>query len=271
MSSKPTDHDPSHFAAAWLALREPADRAARAPRLLAAAARWLDRQTAGSIVDLGCGTGSTFRSLNPLLAHPQRWLLVDQDPALLAVAAAQCPGADLHEADIAGDLTKLLPADAHMICASALLDLVSRDWLARLVEAAAGRRAVYAALNVDGRLAAYPALPADAAVFAAFTAHQHRDKGLGRALGPDAGPALATLLESHGFHVETAQADWLLDERAHKLQMAVLDGWRQAAVETGLVTERQAEDWYRDRQALVRSGRSRLTVGHLDILALPPD
>ena len=44
------------FSADWLALREPADHAARDGDLLAAAA-----QVAGAvIVDLGCGTGSTL-------------------------------------------------------------------------------------------------------------------------------------------------------------------------------------------------------------------
>ena len=78
----------------WLALREPADAAARDPELAALAARPARRPGARwSIRDLGCGTGSLGRWLAPQLPGPQHWILHDRDTALLARAEAGLPDA----------------------------------------------------------------------------------------------------------------------------------------------------------------------------------
>ena len=75
----------------WLALREPADAAARAADLVEhlgrappATGRWV-------IHDLGCGTGAMGRWLAPLLPGPQHWVVHDRDADLLEVAAAERP------------------------------------------------------------------------------------------------------------------------------------------------------------------------------------
>ncbi|WP_370582807.1 methyltransferase domain-containing protein [Paracoccus sp. NBH48] len=44
------------------------------------------------VLDLGCGTGSTLRTLGPHLPDNARWHLVDNDPALLERAATEAPG-----------------------------------------------------------------------------------------------------------------------------------------------------------------------------------
>ncbi|MFU8825803.1 MAG: class I SAM-dependent methyltransferase, partial [Yoonia sp.] len=87
------------FSATWLALREPADHAARDDALLTAAA-----DAAGPspvIVDLGSGTGSTLRAFAPVLNNAAAWRLVDSDPVLLAQAASSA-GRDvaLHDLDL---------------------------------------------------------------------------------------------------------------------------------------------------------------------------
>ena len=74
----------------WLALREPADAAARSRELVEhlgppATGRWV-------IHDLGGGTGSMGRWLAPLLPGPQRWVVHDRDTELLALAADDVPG-----------------------------------------------------------------------------------------------------------------------------------------------------------------------------------
>lgn len=248
------------FSADWLALREPADRAARDPALAVAAAG-----AAGPlplILDLGCGTGSTRRALDGLLPQGTRWRMVDNDPALLRLAAA--PGVET----VAADLTRLevLPWDGvTLVTCSALLDLVSDAWLARLTDILSSRRLpFYAALSYDGRMTWAPPDPADAAVTAAFNRHQTGDKGFGPALGPQAASAAATRLAASGFSVTTADSPWQISPPDARLQEALLAGIGAAAAEAG---EEAAPAWTARRRAAV-SG-SLLVVGHLDLLARP--
>src|SRR5262245_63612685 len=70
----------------WLALREPADAAARSVALTRLVTDRLPRDRTMRAVDLGTGTGSNVRYLASQLPVQQEWLLVDRDPELLAEA-----------------------------------------------------------------------------------------------------------------------------------------------------------------------------------------
>lgn len=240
------------FEAVWLALREPADHAARDPGLLAAAREMLGD---GPAVDLGCGTGSTLRAFG---GPAERWRLVDRDPALLAEAAARAPGAAVVAADLR-DLDALPLGGARLVAASALFDLVSREWIEALADrVAAEGAAVYAALSYDGTMAWAPPLAADAAVLAAFNAHQRGDKGFGPALGPEAGRALAEAMARRGYAVRIAASPWRLGPADAALARALAAGVAAAA---------GAAEWGQARAAA--SGAASCTIGHLDVLALP--
>jgi hypothetical protein len=250
------------FSADWLALRDPADRAARDPALLAAAAGAAGPSPV--VMDLGCGTGASLRALGPLLPGAV-WRMVDHDPALLPLAvAAAGPGATGHVADLAGGLDGLPWDGVTLVTASALFDLVSADWVAGLAGIAAARGLpVYAALSYDGRMAWDPADADDAAVTAAFNRHQRGDKGFGPALGPDAATAAAQAFRAQGFDVHLAQSDWRLGPGDAALQAELLAGIAAAAQEAGTASAR----WL-DRRA-ARVGQGLATIGHIDLLALP--
>jgi SAM-dependent methyltransferase len=72
------------FSTDWLALREPADAAARSTALVSSIAAYKPDAKPLTILDLGAGTGSTLRALAPHLAVAQRWVLVDHDASLVA-------------------------------------------------------------------------------------------------------------------------------------------------------------------------------------------
>lgn len=243
------------FSAGWLDLREPADRAARDPALLAAAAGWLGP---GLALDLGCGTGAMARAM-----PASRWLLVDRDADLLRLAAARLPGATILRADL-GDPAALPLDGVRLATLSALLDLMPRSWIEALADrlAAAGI-AAYASLSYDGRIAWSPPLAEDAPVLRAFNAHQRRDKGLGPALGPAAGPAFAAALAARGYRVRRAPSPWRLGPDRPALQAALIHGIAEATGEMGY----SAAGWARARLAAIGSGST--TVGHLDMLAVP--
>jgi len=268
----------SGFSDRWLSLREPADRRARDPGLLAAVtahARSPDRVV---LTDLGCGTGATLRALAPHLPARQHWRLVDHDPALLE-AAGRAAGAwpapmsvtvEPLRADLQADLEAVVALEADLITTSAFLDLVSQAWIDRLIGAATRhRRPVYAALSYDGRVGCRPADPLDRPVLAAFNRHQRRDKGLGGALGPRAAAAAASGFSAAGFAVVTARADWRLTAQEPRLQEQLLQGWHGAVAETGELAARELDGWLQRRLTAVADGRSRLRVGHLDLWAVP--
>lgn len=248
------------FTADWLALREPADHAARDGALLRRAA-----QAAGAapvILDLGCGTGSTVRAMAPHLPAGTTWRLVDNDPALLALAAkAAGPETRTYSLDLADP--GALPLDGvTLVTASALLDLMPRDWVAAL----AARLTVpfYAALSYDGHMSWDPADPLDAPVTEAFNRHQLGDKGLGPALGPGAVTASTAIFDAAGFDVAQADSPWVLGPDTAALHASLLEGIATAAAETGLA---EALDWGQRRRD--RVVQTICTIGHGDILALP--
>lgn len=272
------------FSASWLQQREPFDTAARdaaARRLhLAARLRALAPPpgTPWRVIDLGCGTGANLRWLAPRLGGAQEWLVLDHDAALLREwpPGLAGPGFDAaivrQRTDLASNLEALPWHAAHLVTASALLDLVSADWLYRLVRlAVAARAALLFTLSVDGRHEWAPRDPVDDAVGRLFAAHQRRDKGFGPALGAQAAPVLRRALQASGYRVFSASSDWWIDSQsgppASALQHALVDGIATAACEHEPASTATLEAWRQRRHALAASGQ--LRVGHVDVLAMP--
>jgi SAM-dependent methyltransferase len=253
------------FSAEWLALRDPADRAARHAGLDKTAAR--AGGPAPVILDLGAGTGATARALGPLLPPGTAWRLVDHDAGLLAHATAAVPGSVAVVADLAApEALVALPWDGvTLVTCSALIDLVSADWLDRLAVVLAARRLPFhAALAYDGQMDWDPSDPDDATVTAAFNRHQRGDKGFGPALGPAAAGHLRAALAARGLRVATASSPWRLGPAESALQAALVDGIAAAASDAG---EPVAVAWAERRRAPRDMGL--MTVGHTDLLALP--
>src|SRR5690606_11774901 len=122
----------------------------------------------------------------------------------------------------------------------ALLDLVSASWLEALAAACRGAgAAVLFALTYDGRISFDPADRADETIRALVNLHQHTDKGVGMAAGPDACSVARQCFENAGYEVHDAPADWKLTPDARPLQRALIDGWTEAAsaIESARPTE----------------------------------
>jgi len=264
----------SGFSAQWLALREPYDLRARNTTVLDAVAAAFRDQPAVAVVDLACGAGASLRAIGPRLPSRQSWRLVDNDLGLLARTAALAQPPRLSVAaqavDLARDLELALDGPLDLVNCSALLDLVSAPWLERLVvEAAARRLPVYAALSYDGRATLGPSDAFDAEMVAAVNRHQRRDKGFGPALGPDAAALAVSRFEEVGYGVVQGRSDWTFEPQDGPIQDAILAGWATAARELGDVPLDRIAAWFTHRRELVADGRARLRVGHIDLFATP--
>lgn len=244
------------FDADWLALRAEADARARDPDLLAAAA---EAAKGGLVVDLGAGTGATLSAL-AVAAQSARWRLVDRDPALLGLAAAQADSlgatAEAVALNLAADLETALAEGPALIAASAFFDLVSAAWIDRFAAAARRRgAAVYAALSYDGRERWTPPHPEDPRVHAAFKADMARDKGFGPAIGPNGAARLAETLAAEGYEVRTAETPWRLTARR--------DGALIAALAEGKARAAGASAGW----LAARRGAETAEIGHVDLFA----
>lgn len=261
------------FSAEWLSLREPFDTRARNAEVLGAVAAHFASHPAVSVVDLAAGTGSTLRAIAPCLPARQDWRLVDNNLSLLARAdPSSGPQRNVKTIplDLARDLEAALDGPCDLVTTSALLDLVSKSWLERLiVETAARQLPVYAALSYDGRAVLDPVDPLDREIVAAVNAHQRTDKGFGPALGPDAALAVVQGFEALGWQVMQGQSDWQFEPKDTRIQQETLAGWALAAKETGLVSGDAAGDWLARRLKLIDGGRSNIRVGHVDVFAKP--
>ena len=262
----------------WLALREPADAAARAQDLVEELGRHLPATGRRVIHDLGCGTGAMGRWLAPLLPGPQRWVAHDRDEDLLEVAAADLPGPAADGATVSvqakpTDITRLHPgelADATLITASGLLDLLTEDELTGLVGVCVGAGCpALLTMTVVGRVDLTPADSLDRRVASAFDAHQCRTTKGGRLLGPD---AVAVALEEFGrvgAEVLVRPSPWRLGALQADLAAEWFTGWVGAACEQQVELAAETDAYTRRRLADARAGQLRVTVEHADLLVLP--
>ena len=276
------------FSEEWLRLREPADAAARNREIAAGLSGHLAGRTEVTFTDLGCGTGANLR-YTALLLPPgirQRWRLLDHDRRLLSSARGQLTAwADessetpcalklrkdgreievaLYEADFSAGAERFLQPD-EIVTASAFFDLVSKDWIARFVRAAAAlRAAVYAPLIYNGYQVWSPPHPADGPMVVAFNVHQRRDKGFGTAAGPSAAAALYDAFCDGGYTVSSGGSSWRLGPQDANLIAMLAENSAAAVAEMGLFDEQAITKWKESRRAAASC-----LIGHSDILALP--
>ncbi len=268
----------------WLALREPADAAARATDLVEEVRRLLPPAGRAVICDLGCGSGSMSRWLAPLLPGEQHWIMYDRDPDLLALAVAGLPDpgrvnvesrqtveSRLTAQTRRRDITRLDPgelAGADLITASALLDMMTGDELDRFVASCvAAGCPVLVTISVIGRVEFARADPLDGLITDAFNAHQRRTTDGRRLLGPDAAGAACEAFTRLGADVQVRPSPWRLGADQSALAAEWFSGWVAAACQQQPDLVAPAVPYARRRIAEASEGKLGVTVHHIDLLA----
>ena len=275
------------FSPEWLALREPADHAARNPQVLAAVGAHFAAKGSLTIVDLGCGAGSNLRGTYAALPMRQHWTLVDLDERLLAATRETLAGwadeareqgeelvltkgdhlitVDTRQADLNTDLEWVLGWQPDLVTAAALFDLTSRRWLERFVAGLISLRLpLYTVLTYDGREIWQPPHAADAHMLAAFKHHQHGDKGFGPAAGPEATDILAEAFRKSGFAVSIGDSAWRIDAQHSELAQVLAKGIADAVLETEQVDPATVAGWLS-----AKAESPSALVGHHDLWARP--
>jgi len=282
----------------WLALREPADHAARSASGIKALAERLPRDTPVHVIDLATGSGSNLRFLAGHLPPQQRWLLVDRDGEILqeipgrmsswgtargyevsvathrfALRGAQldCEG-ETRQLDLGGLHDSSIFDGRHLVTASALLDLVSEDWLRALTgQCRRVATAVLFALTYTGKSRCSPVEPEDDIIRGLFNEHQRsNNKGFGPAVGPDGTDCATRCLTEAGYQVHRFASDWVLPPDTHELQQPLIEGWARAAEEIAPAKSTMIHRWLRRRLVHLAGNRSRVVVGHEDLVAWLP-
>ncbi len=298
----------SGFSSDWLALREPADGAARSRALVASVAAFASGAKSLTILDLGAGTGSTLRALAPHLPTPQRWTLVDHDASLVAAGrrlladwaeanpptdgaggtgAAGRPGPG-GAADGSGDGLELQVGGQPVAVAWRQADLARADWPSLLhgvdlvtasalfdLVSEAFIEAFVGAVATAGA-AVYVALDVDGTAAwspahaddATVAAAFRRHQGIDKGFGPALGPEATAVLTR------------ALQARGYAVQTAK-SPWRlgpehaalMAALADGWADAARAaglEDAVVDRWFAARRTATGCVIGHTDLFATPP-
>ena len=160
----------------------------------------------------------------------------------------------------------------HLITASALLDLVSCDWIEELTALCLRMGAsFYGCLTYDGKIEWLPSHPSDMKLVQLLNQDQRREKGLGTALGADSVTTLTRSLASKGFSVKIAPSPWVLGNADADLQYALLSQWTKLFEEVPVRSRQEFGLWKKFRWEAVADSTSYLKIGHQDIWSVHPD
>ncbi len=287
----------TRIAADWLALRESFDADARNEHVTRQLASFAVEQAEPlSVLDLGSGTGANFRYLAPRLPCDQSWMLVDVDPLLLQCvegktqrwantqgwtvervgnaalfrAGTQCWTVACRRLDLVWEVDRIDFRRFSVVTASALADLVSQAWFDDLAQRCYDASAAVAvALTYDGRRVWAPRDPDDEVIVEWFNRHQQRDAGFGPALGPQAGAYMGRRLRNLGYRVLSGRSDWRIGPEEMVMHRALIEDAARPCCELVPQQSGRIEAWAERRHRLLEEGACRLTVGHVDLLALP--
>lgn len=264
----------NRFDAAWLKARETADERSRNMVIAESMRLHFAIRADMTILDLACGIGSNLRQLHRFLPNYQRWILVENDRALLDHARESLSAwADqakpksrrddvlvlekgefrieitLRAAHVTRQFDQLLENWPDLVVASSLIDLMARSDLEQFADKLVHRRIpLYASHTANGDLAWYPENRTDPLILQAIAKTSGRDRGFGPSLGPRAFAMFTEALRTRGALVETGSSTWNLtgaDDREVMIWLA--DECASLAADSRLVPETVAGVWAQSR------------------------
>lgn len=272
------------FSKEWLALRHPADLRARHIPVINDFIHWIRAKervdTPLILADIGAGTGATVAAFETQTQVESQWHLFDVDANLLKVAKERFGPEQILETCTLDFGSSVMPVLDHLskaerpiggLTCSALLDLVSEDWIDDLVDRLAEKGLpFYGALSFDGRMSITPTNGGTGKIFVAVREHQGGDKGFGPALGPKAGAHAIERFKAKGFLVKEGPSDWVIHSDEREFALELIKGWHHAACEILTSEKAELDEWLQYTEATLSGDHWQIMVGHVDFCALPP-
>ena len=264
----------SGFSESWLALREPYDRRARNAAVLDAVAAWAGERPSVAVVDLACGSriDAAGRVRTPAAAPELAPGRQRSEPARPRGALAKPPDLTVTAVpvDLARDLEAALDGPVELVTTSALLDLVSHDWLDRLAtESAARRLPVYAALSYDGLATLDPVDPLDSAMIEAVNEHQRGEKGLARRSDRRRPPPRPAASKRSAMRWRKGRQTGCSARAMPGFRPRCSPAGRSRRAKSAASSIGDIINWLARRRDHIAAGRSSMRVGHVDFFARP--
>jgi len=279
------------FSLSWIKSREPYDIASRSKILTNLYEK--DKEVIQNIIDLGGGTGSFLRWCHHKNIEYDKFSIVDHDQTLLnsfytiskkyfsknhVVLKKNSASSyilergktgktsiiDLRKQEITSSLESI--NDYDLISLSAVSDLLSKDYIKKLLDKINKDKYIYFSICFDGRVKWEKSNKYDKYIISMFNKHQLQEKTLGMALGSNSIKIIREMSLKKDYKVTIADSSWVLPSDARDFQMSYLNTIHKPLKKSELVDSDILKEWFIMRSNDIKLKKSRVSVGHKDIL-----
>ena len=288
----PTDK----FSSSWINLREPYDSISRSSLLLDLYRK--DANPFNNIIDLGGGNGSFLRWCHSQSINYNKFMLIDHDQSLLKNFYSKTKklfsksSIDLIKESPTSYKFKRLKKDKinyiilkqleilksiayindyNIISFSAVSDLLSKTYIKKILNKIDKDKIIYFSICFDGTVRWKNINKYDKYIISLFNKHQQKEKTLGFALGSKSIQIVKNLSLKKGFKCHIADSSWNINSdtnNARTFQLAYLDTIYKPLKKYELVDQVILKQWFKLKKEDIKNKKSRLTVGHKDIIIL---
>ena len=282
------------FSKAWLTEREFFDNQSRSNLLIKEVKK--DSRSINKIIDLGCGTGAFLRwCISQNLSFSEA-MLIDFDRRLInsigmlfrrffknknytikKVNAREYLVTNLSslgkskilflKKNIINSLDKIDRYD--LVSLSALSDLLSKNIIRRLLSKNNRNKYIYFSLCFNGKIRWSPANEFDNYVINKFNKHQIQDKGFGIALGENNIRYIESIANKNSYIYTKKDSSWKIDSfniKGKSFQEKYLKIILTALKNDDITDKDILKLWFSKRMQSIKHIKSKLIVGHNDIL-----
>ena len=283
-----------NFSAVWIKSREPYDTRSRSKILCNLYKN--NKEVFQNILDLGGGTGSFLRWCHANNIEYDRFLITDHNPTLLDrfyVISKKFFSEEHINFIKHSDLSYLLERkktqkisiinlkkqeimktmesmnNYNLISLSAVSDLLSKDYIKKLLDKVHEGKYIYFSICFDGNVKWKRSNKYDKYVISMFNKHQLQQKTLGMALGSNSIKIIKEMSLKRKYKVTMADSSWILQSDSsdsRDFQLSYLNTIYRPLKKYELIDSAILNEWFIMRSKDIQLKKSQIRVGHKDLL-----